>query len=103
MPAPTCSAIRAEVKKPKASTTRTKLGTPLSTGNKAGITWYQMNTCTSNGMLRNNSVQVLPKATNARLGAVRKIPIMLPSTSATTSASNATLKVQPQADNIQSR
>ncbi len=40
MPERTCSAIRAEVKKPRASTTRMKLGTPFMTPPPA--TYYEM-------------------------------------------------------------
>ena len=103
MPALTCSAMRAEVKKPSASTTSTKLGTPRSTRNIDGMTWYQRKSCTSRGMLRNNSVQALPIATNHLLGVVRKMPISEPTDKATTSAHTATESVQPQALSIQLR
>ena len=58
----TCSEIRAEVKKPSAKTTSTKLGTPRSDRKIDGMTWYQRKICTSSGMLRNSSVQALPIA-----------------------------------------
>jgi hypothetical protein len=95
--------MRAEVKKPSASTTSTKLGTPRSGGTSAGTTWYQRKICTSSGMLRNSSVQALPMPTSRLCGVVRRMPISEPTTSATTSASSATDSVQPQADSIQCR
>jgi hypothetical protein len=104
MPARTCSAMRALVKKPSANTTRMKLGTPLQRLMKIdGSTWYQRKICTSSGMLRNSSVQALPMNTSRLSGAVRRMPISEPTASATTSASTATLSVQPQADISQSR
>ncbi|MCY1366986.1 hypothetical protein D9M69_538980 [compost metagenome] len=104
MPERTCSAIRAEVKQPRANTTSRKHGTPCKTGNIEGNTWYQRKICTSKGMLRNSSTQALPRRTTmGRSGSVRSVPITTPITSASSSASSATDTVQPQADSIQSR
>src|SRR6185369_1244244 len=103
MPARTCSEIRAEVKKPSAKTTSTKLGTLRSVRKIDGMTWYQRKIWTSSGMLRKSSVQALPRNTKKRLGVVRRIPISEPKTSATISESTATEIVQPHADIIQRR
>ncbi len=67
------------------------------------MTWYQRKICTSSGMLRNSSVHALPSSTSHLFGAVRRMPISEPTTSATTSAHSATESVQPQADIIQSQ
>ena len=104
MPERSCSAIRAEVKKPSAHTTSTKGGRSRIGGIILGSTKYQMNTCTSRGMLRNSSTQALPKRTSHGLfGSVRSVPMIEPTTSATNSAVSATLTVQPQAWNIHCR
>ncbi len=103
MPARTCSAIRAEVKKPSANTTSTKLGTARSDRKIDGMTWYQRKIWTSSGMLRNSSVQALPMKTSSLLGVVRRMPISEPNRRAMISASTATDIVQPQADIIQRR
>ena len=104
MPERTCSAIRAEVKKPRASTTSTKPETDFIAGNSEGTTWYQRKICTSRGMLRKNSTHALPKrTTHGWSGKVRNVPITIPAANASSSASNETEMVQPQADNIQSR
>ena len=104
MPERTCSAIRAEVKKPSANTTSTKPGTPFMAGISVGSTWYHKKICTSSGMLRNSSTHALPRRTTiGLLGRVRKVPITAPRISASNSASTETETVQPQADSIQSR
>ena len=103
MPARTCSAIRAEVKKPSAKTTSTKLGTLRSDRKIDGMTWYQRKIWTSSGMLRKSSVQALPMKTSGLLGVVRRMPISEPTMRATMSASTATDIVQPHADIIHCR
>ena len=103
MPARTCSEIRAEVKKPIANTTSTKLGTARSDRKIDGMTWYQRKIWTSSGMLRNISVQALPMKTSALLGVVRRMPMIEPTSRATIRASAATASVQPQAVIIQCR
>ena len=104
MPERTCSATRAEVKKPRARITRTSGGTDAMKGNTAGTTKYQRKTCTSKGMLRNTSTQTLPRRDSQGLsGKVRKVPISKPKTKATTKAPSDTVRVQPQADKIQLR
>ena len=103
MPAFTCSATRAEVKKPRPSTTRMKGGTSLNGGTRVGTTWYQRKIWTSSGMLRKSSVQALPRTTRPLFGTVRRIPIRAPTTSATTRAVSDTATVQPQAENSQLR
>ena len=101
MPARTCSAIRAEVKKPSANTTSTKPGTCWNGGNIVGTTKYQRKICTSSGMLRNSSTQTLARRTSHGLfGSVRKVPISAPSDTATTQEQPATDSVQPQASII---
>ena len=102
MPARTCSEIRAEVKKPSAKTTRTKLGTLRSERKIDGMTWYQRKIWTRSGMLRKSSVQALPSSTSGLLGVVRRIPISEPTTRATMSDAPATER-QPHADIIQRR
>src|SRR5690606_15238181 len=100
----TCSAIRAEVKKPSAKTTSTKPETDFIAGKMDGTTWYQIKICTSNGILRKNSTHALPKRTvQGRFSKVRKVPITTPTASASSSAKMDTETVQPQADSIQSR
>ena len=104
MPERTCSAIRAEVKKPSASTTRTKPDTPRITGNSVGTTWYHRKICTSSGMLRNSSTHAFPRRTTMGLSCrVRKVPTSEPTTKAKAKASTDTDTVQPHADSIQSR
>ena len=104
MPERTCSAIRAEVKKPKANTTSTNPGTPFMAGTRVGTTWYHKKICTSNGMLRNSSTHALPsRVTMGLLGNVRNVPISEPMTNASNKASSDTDTVHPQADSIQSR
>src|ERR1700712_2854201 len=98
MPARTCSEMRDEVKKPSAKTTSTKLGMARSERKIDGTTWYQRKIWTSSGMLRKNWVQALPNMTAPLLGSVRMMPMMEPTTSASTSESTATEHVQPQAD-----
>src|SRR5438270_12537139 len=98
MPALTCSAIRAEVKKPSANTTSTKLGIARSDRKIVGITWYQRKIWTSSGMLRNSSVQPLPSATNHLFGVVRKMPISEPTKSAPINARIDNDSVQLHAD-----
>ena len=103
MPARTCSEIRAEVKKPIANTTSMKLGIARSDRKIDGMTWYQRKIWTSSGMLRNSSVQALPIETSALLGVVRRMPMIEPTSRATTRARAATASVQPQAVIIQCR
>lgn len=104
MPERTCSAMRAEVKKPSANTTSTKPGTSRMAGNMVGTTWYHRKICTSSGMLRNSSTHALPRRTTmGRSGRVRSVPTRMPITSASNRASSETDTVQPQADSIQSR
>ncbi|KAF1041215.1 MAG: hypothetical protein GAK34_03033 [Delftia tsuruhatensis] len=104
MPERTCSAIRAEVKKPSASTTSTKPGRDFSAGKMDGTTWYHMKMWTSSGILRNSSTQALPSRTiHGRSGSVRSVPISEPTINAINSDSSDTEMVQPQADSIQSR
>ncbi len=104
MPERTCSAIRAEVKKPSANTTSTKPGSDFMAGKIDGTTWYHTKMCTSSGMLRNSSTQALPSRTvHGRPSSVRSVPTSEPTTSATASDSKETDTVQPQADSIQSR
>ena len=104
MPERTCSAIRAEVKKPSAHTTNTKGGNPFIAGIILGSTKYQRNTWTSRGILRNNSTQALPKRTSQGLsGKVRATPTSDPSTMAMSNPPNDTASVQPQACTIQCR
>src|SRR5260221_14042515 len=101
MPAFTCSAIRADVKKPSAITTAMKSGTLCSGFQIDGMTWYQRKICTSSGMFRKSSVHALPIHTNALTGGVRRMPISEPTVSATTSEHPETRSVQPHADIIQ--
>ncbi len=96
--------MRAEVKKPSASTTSTKGDRLFMGGIRAGATWYHKKICTSSGMLRNSSTHALPKRTSqGLLGKVRITPMMEPTTSATSSAVSDTPTVQPQALKIQLR
>src|SRR5450830_1395921 len=98
MPARTSSAIRAEVKKPKANTTSTKPGSCCIGGNTLGATKYQRKICTSNGILRKNSTHTFTKRTSqGLLGSVRSIPSRKPATMATTHELAATDTVQPHA------
>ena len=104
IPERTCSAMRAEVKNPRASTTNTKPETDLSAGKIAGTTWYHRKICTSSGILRKNSTHALPKRTaHLLLGRVRSTPIIMPLANASSRANTDTDTVQPQADSIQSR
>src|SRR5437016_914662 len=100
MPALTCSEMRAEVKKPSAKTTSMKLGTARSERKSDGSTWYQRNTWTSSGTLRNSSVHEVANKTSVLFGTVRRMPMAEPTSSATTSARTATDSVQPQAEKI---
>jgi hypothetical protein len=101
MPERNCSAMRAEVKKPSAKTTRMKGGRAAMTGNSFGTTWYQRKICTSSGTLRNSSTQALPKRTSHGLsGSVRIVPMTEPTISASARPQTETDSVQPQADSI---
>src|SRR5437899_8509227 len=99
MPERNCSAIRDEVKKPRAKTTNSNGGTRAKIGKIFGTTWYHRKICTSSGMLRNSSTQPLPKRTSQGLfGSVRITPTIEPITRATTSEQSDTATVQPQAE-----
>jgi len=96
--------MRAEVKKPRANTTKMKGGRFLAGGTSAGTTKYQRKIWTSSGMLRNSSTHALPKRTSFGLsGSVRITPMMEPTISAMASAVRDTATVQPQAEMIQLR
>ena len=104
MPARNCSAIRAEVNKPRAITTNKKPGNCCMGGISLGSTKYHKKICTSKGMLRNNSTQTLAKRTSHGLSCkVRKTPMTVPANIATNQAQTATDSVHPQASIIQDR
>jgi hypothetical protein len=111
MPARTCSATRAEVKKPRhsAAVTNSLAGMsclthrPQSGGSNSGTTKNQRNICTSSGMLRNSSTQAAPSAASPRCGAVRSVPTAMPINSASSQAVSDTASVQPSPVASQSR
>ena len=73
-------------------------------GISLGSTKYHRNICTSSGMLRNNSTHALPNRTSQGLsGKVRRVPIIEPITSASSSADKETDTVQPHAWSIHCR
>jgi hypothetical protein len=103
MPARTCSEMRAEVKKPSASATSTKLGIELQRREERR---HHVVPEEDLHQQRDVAEQLGPgvaQPDQRLLGVVRKMPISEPTTSATTRASSATDSVQPQADNIQCR
>lgn len=104
MPARTCSAIRADVKKPRPITAGTNephggaicfSASPSALGRSSGSTKYQRKSWTSSGMLRKSSTHALPSRTAHFDGVVRITPTTEPSTSAITHAHAAVASVQP--------
>ena len=88
----TCSAMRAEVKKPSANTTRMKLGTARSDGRSTGSRGTRGRSAPAAGCCGTARSRRCRERPASLFGTVRRMPISEPTTSATTSASTATDK-----------
>ena len=99
-PARTCSATRADMKKPMPAAAITNGASckdlsqsPAATGTTSGSTKYHRNNCTSRGTLRNSSTHAAAAPCASRFGTVRSTPIAHPTARATTQASRDTSSV----------
>src|SRR5690606_26191474 len=100
-----CSAMRAEVNSPKATTAVQKvlhmgsadlMNWPTDSGRISGATKYQRNICTRSGTLRKSSTQAAHSASIQRIPDVRSTPTMTPSAKARHQAATETLIVHPR-------